>query len=144
MYNKGIHMYCKHVILCSQCSQGGEFSSLMAFGKKLFMNLVVLHRMLRYRLPEGRRVNSLCAGWVWSLVILVALLWQRDGYRSWMDGCAVLVIFSAVLTTLCSAFWSAAEQLPYQTERLLVRMLSIAPLWTVVRAEGGRSALLIR
>ena len=54
----------------------------MAFGKKLFMNLVVLHRMLRYRLPEGRRVNSLCAGWVWSLVILVALLWQRDGYSS--------------------------------------------------------------
>ena len=45
-----------------------------------------------------------------------------------MDGWADLVIFSAVLTTLCRAFWSAAEQLLYQTERLLVRMLSMAPL----------------
>ena len=63
------------------------------------------------------------------MVILVALLRQWDGYRSLMDGWADLVIFSAVLTTLFRAFWSAAAgQLPYQTERLLVRMLSIAPL----------------
>ena len=40
-------------------------------------------------------------------------------------GWADLVIFSAVLTTLCRAFWSAEGQLPYQTEQLLVRMLSI-------------------
>ena len=53
------------------------------------------------------------------------------------------MIFSAVLTTLCSAFLSAARQLPCQTETLLVRMLSIAPLKKVVRAEVGRSALLI-
>ena len=53
------------------------------------------------------------------------------------------MIFSAVLTNLCSAFLSAARQLPCQTETLLVRMLSIAPLKKVVRAEVGRSALLI-
>ena len=47
--------------------------------------------------------------------------------RSLMDGWAHLVIFSAVIT-LCRAFWSATGQLPYQTERLLVRMLSIALL----------------
>lgn len=61
-------------------------------------------------------------------MILVALLWQRDRYMSWMDGWADLVIFSADLTTLCRAFLSATEQLPYQTERLLVKMLSMAPL----------------
>ena len=77
MYNKGIHMYCKHVNIVQSVQSGSvQFSSLMVFGKKLFLNLVVLHRMLWYRLPEGRRVNSLCARWVWSLVIFVALLWQ--------------------------------------------------------------------
>jgi hypothetical protein len=45
-----------------------------------------------------------------------------------MDGWADLVIFSAVLTTLCRAFWSAAGPLSYQTESLLIRMLSIALL----------------
>ena len=62
------------------------------------------------------------------MVILVALLRQWDRYRSWMDGWADLVIFSAVLTTLCRAFWSAAGPLSYQTEILLIRMLSIALL----------------
>ena len=60
-----------------------------------------------------------------------------------MAGRDDLMIFSAVLTTLCSAFLSAPRQLPYQTETLLVRMLSIAPLKKMVRAEVGRSALLI-
>ena len=45
-----------------------------------------------------------------------------------MDGWADLVNFSALLTTPGSAFWSAAGPLPYQTGRLLLRTLSIAPL----------------
>ena len=39
-----------------------EFSSLIARGIKLSLNLVVLVRMLRYRLPDGSRRNSLLPG----------------------------------------------------------------------------------
>lgn len=56
---------------------------------------------------------------------------------------ADLVILSAFLTTLCRAFWSAIKQLPYEAERLLVRILSVVPPLKVVGAEEGRSALLV-
>ena len=70
------------------------------------------------------------------MMMEVALLQQGDGYSSCIDGWADLVIFSAVFTTLCSAFSSAARQQLYQTERLLVRMFSIAP--PVEGGEGRR------
>ncbi len=37
-----------------------KFNSLTASGKKLFLSLVVLLRMLLSRLPEGRSWKSLC------------------------------------------------------------------------------------
>ncbi len=39
-----------------------EFNSLTASGKKLFVSLVVLLRILLSRLPEGRSWKSPCAG----------------------------------------------------------------------------------
>ncbi len=39
-----------------------KFNSLTASGKKLFLSLVVLLRMLLSRLPEGRNWKSPCAG----------------------------------------------------------------------------------
>ena len=44
--------------------RGAEFSRVTAQGKKLFLSVLVL--------PEGRRENSLCAGWDESLRMLQA------------------------------------------------------------------------
>ena len=49
----------------------------MAWGKKLFSNLVVTDRILPYILPDERGENSLCEGWVGSFTMLVALRMQR-------------------------------------------------------------------
>ncbi|KAI3352231.1 hypothetical protein L3Q82_005581 [Scortum barcoo] len=80
--------------------QETEFRSRTAVGKKLFRNLVVLVRALLYRFPEGRRMSSMLGSGA------PAMRW-------------------AAFTTLCNAFRSAAEQLPYQTVMQLVRMLSM-------------------
>jgi len=64
---------------------------------------------------------------VWSF-ILVTLLRQRDRTSSWIDGREVLMIFFAVIISLWRDFWFVDVQLLYQTERLLVKMLSIVPL----------------
>src|SRR4029434_11295685 len=52
------------------------FSFLTAWSIKLFLSLVVRQRRLLYLLPEGRRRNRLCAGWLVSLAIEV-----RSGER---------------------------------------------------------------
>jgi len=65
---------------------------------------------------------------VWSLIILVTLLRQCDRTSSWIDGREVLMIFFAVIISLWRDFWFVDVQLLYQTERLLVKMLSIVPL----------------
>jgi len=64
---------------------------------------------------------------VWSLIILVTLLRQRDRTSSWIDGREVLMIFFAVIISLWRDFWFVDVQLLYQTERLLAKMLSIVP-----------------
>lgn len=55
-----------------------------------------------------------------------------------MEGREEPMIFSAVLTTLCRDFQSAALHAPTHTEMQLVRMLSMVPLKKVVRMGGGR------
>ena len=40
-----------------------EFKSVMAWGMKLSLSLVVRARMLQYRRPDGSRQNSLWLGW---------------------------------------------------------------------------------
>ncbi|MED6240043.1 hypothetical protein ATANTOWER_015203 [Ataeniobius toweri] len=42
--------------------------------------------------PEGRSVNSLCAGCVGSAEILAALFLTLDLYKSWMEGRSALII----------------------------------------------------
>ena len=76
--------------------------------------------------------------------MFLALVRQRVSATSLMEGSEVPMIFSAVLTTLCTVFQSDALQLPDQTEMQLVMMLSIVPLQKVVRMGGGSWALLMR
>ncbi|MEQ2256270.1 hypothetical protein ILYODFUR_022606 [Ilyodon furcidens] len=54
--------------------------------------------------PEGKTLNSLCAGCVGSAEILAALFLTLDLYKSWMEGRLALIILSAVLCSpsLCS------------------------------------------
>src|SRR4029434_2570800 len=50
-----------------------EFSRVTAAGKRLFLSLLVRERRTLYRLPEGRRANSLWLGWELSFSMLRAL-----------------------------------------------------------------------
>ncbi|MEQ2288102.1 hypothetical protein AMECASPLE_019479 [Ameca splendens] len=42
--------------------------------------------------PEGKALNSLCAGCVGSAEILAALFLTLDLYKSWMEGRSALII----------------------------------------------------
>ena len=59
--------------------------------------------------------------------MLWALLRQCLCAMCWMDGREIPIIFSAVLTTLCSDFLSEAVELPNQVEIQLVSTFSIVP-----------------
>src|SRR4029434_2594598 len=85
-------------------SEGREFSFLTAWCIKLFLSLVVRHRRLLYLLPEGRRLNRLCAGWLVSLAIQVAFRVRRVVYMSCREGSGSPMILPAVFTMRCSAF----------------------------------------
>src|SRR4029434_5367711 len=73
---------------------------------KLFLRLVVRQRRLLYLLPEGRRLNRLCAGWGVSLTVEVALWVRRVVYMSCREGSGsgAPMILPAVFTMRCSAF----------------------------------------
>ena len=49
-----------------------------------------------------------------------------------MAGSLAPVMYWAVCTAICSALWSEAEQLPYQTVMQPVRMLSMLQLYVTV------------
>ncbi|MED6294244.1 hypothetical protein CHARACLAT_019052 [Characodon lateralis] len=51
--------------------------------------------------PEGKTLNSLCAGCVGSAEILAALFLTLDLYKSWMEERSALIL-SAVLIIRCS------------------------------------------
>lgn len=87
--------------VCERGHRGSEFSRKTAEGKKLFLNQVVLVWRLLYRPPEGRRANSLCAGWQESEDGASRRCPQRQEVRP------------PVFTTLCIAFQSATEPFPY-------------------------------
>ena len=97
-------------------SEGREFSFLTAWCMKLSLSLVVRQRRLLYLLPEGRRLNRLCAGWLVSLAIEVAFRVRRVVYMSFKEGSGsgAPVILPAVFTMRCSAFllWSV-QLLPH-------------------------------
>src|SRR4029434_8186426 len=73
---------------------------------KLFLSLVVRQRWLLYLLPEGRRLNRLCAGWLMSIAIEVACRVRRVVYMSCREGSGsgAPMILPAVFTMCCSAF----------------------------------------
>ncbi len=79
---------------------------MIAWGKKLFLCLVVLVFRALWRRPDGSSLKRKCAGWAGSRVILSVLLLSLDEYRSWRLGRVVPMIRSAVRTTLCSLLWS--------------------------------------
>ncbi|MEQ2308841.1 hypothetical protein AMECASPLE_032423 [Ameca splendens] len=66
--------------------------------------------------PEGKALNSLCAGCVGSAEILAALLLTLDLYKSWMEGRSALIILSAVLIIRCSLDLSCLVDDPNHTE----------------------------
>src|SRR4029434_756685 len=109
-------------------SEGREFSFLTAWCMKLFLSLVVQQRRLLYLLPEGRRLNRLCAGWLVSFTIEVAFRVRRVVYMSCKEGSGEPMILPAVFTMRCSAFLlCSVQQLPH-TVMQLCRMLSMVPL----------------
>ncbi len=55
-------------------STGYPFKSLVAEGKKEFLNLEILQFTPLYLRPEGRSVNSPCCEWVGSLKMEAVLL----------------------------------------------------------------------
>jgi len=74
----------------------------MAWGMKQLQNLSIL--VLQNLFPVGKVENSPRSGCVRCRIMLRALLRQRLCAMSWVDGREVPMIFSAVLTTLCSVF----------------------------------------
>ena len=83
--------------------------------------------MVLYLLPEGRRLNRLCAGWLVSLAIEVAFRVRRVVYVSCKEGSGALIILPAVFTMRCSAFLLCSVQLLPHTVMQLDRMLSMVP-----------------
>ncbi len=73
----------------------------IAWGKKLFLCLVVLVLRVLKRRPDGNSSKRECAD-VRSRVIFPALLLTLDEYSSWRVGRVVAMIRSAVRTTLRS------------------------------------------
>src|SRR4029434_1073157 len=86
--------------------EGREFSFLTAWCMKLFLSLVVWQRGLLYPIPEGRRLNRLCAGWLVTPAIEVAFQVRRVVYMSCKEGSGsgAPMILPAVFTMRCSAF----------------------------------------
>ncbi|MED6291495.1 hypothetical protein CHARACLAT_024292 [Characodon lateralis] len=66
--------------------------------------------------PEGKALNSLCAGCVGSAEMLAALFLTLDLYKSWMEGRSALIILSAVLIIHCSLDRSCLVDEPNHTE----------------------------
>src|SRR4029434_5110341 len=93
------------------------------------LSLVVRQRRLLYLLPEGRRLNRLCAGWLVSLAIKVAFRVRRGVYMSFKEGRGrgAPMILPAVFTMRCSAFLLCSVQLLPHTVMQLDRMLSMVP-----------------
>lgn len=69
--------------------------------------------------------------WHSGTTIFMAFLRHRLVEGSWMAGSLSPVMYWAVRTTLYSALWSDAEQLPYQVVMQSVRMLSIVQLYNL-------------
>ena len=66
----------------------------------------------------------------------LGLLLIRLVYRSWMAGRMAPVMYWAICTTLFSALWSDAEQLPYQVVMQPIRMLLIVQLYNFLMIWG--------
>ncbi|KAI3376707.1 hypothetical protein L3Q82_017127, partial [Scortum barcoo] len=116
--------------------QGGyrgppEFNSLTASGKKLFLSLVVLLLMLRSLLPEGKGDKQ----FVCSVSGVLhdaggpfpSCIWKCVDVRGGGQRLRPTVLCAA-FTTLCRAFFSAAEQLPCHTMMQEDRTLSTTHL----------------
>ena len=91
------------------------FKSLMAWGKKLFLSLLVRVLGVLYRLPEGRMENRL----LWGCVVLN----NPQGLPEAPLG--VKLLQAGQLAP--SALRSTLVQLPYQVVKQPVRRLSMVP-----------------
>ena len=90
----------------------GGVSFLTAWWIKLLVSLVVRERRLLYLLPEGRRLNRLCAGWLASLTIVFALPVRRVVYMSCREESGAPMILPAVFTMSCRAFFVVVSAAP--------------------------------
>ncbi|KAI3359075.1 hypothetical protein L3Q82_002569 [Scortum barcoo] len=105
-------------------------------GEKLFLNLVVLHRMLQNLLPEGRSEKSPWWGCEASLMMFSGLGHTALRGNVLHRRKELPMIFSAVLTTLLTFLQSAAVHPPHHTEMQLVKdALYSTP---VEHSEDGR------
>ena len=109
------------MLYIAYCSGGFEsllgvfyllFKSLVAWGMKLFLSLLVRVFGVLYLLPDGSRENRLLRGWVGSLIIFRDLLRQRWVYKFCSSGSSQPVTCWAARLTLLSALRSFAVQLP--------------------------------
>ena len=82
---------------------------------------MVLAYSTLYRLPEGRCLNSLCAGCEGSEELLLAHFLTLDQYRSWVEGRSTPMILSADLIVRFSLFLSYLMVDPSQTVMEVVR-----------------------
>lgn len=110
------------VFVHGMCASVKQFSSLMAWGLKLSLSLLVQVQMLLYHLSEGRSIKSLWLEWLRSEKIRRAYLLQRWLYRSLTTSSSDLARCCADLSTLCRVLQLRVEQLPYQAMMLPVRM----------------------
>jgi hypothetical protein len=75
-------------------------------------------------MSDGHLINCSAVLWLRGRSLLVLDL----VYRSRMAGSLAPVMYWFIRTTVCSALWSDAEQLPYQAGMQLVRMLLMVQL----------------
>ncbi len=83
----------------------GGVSTDTAFAKKLFFNLFVLDFKTLYLFPDGKETNILYPGWVWSTIMLLALVRNLLTYIVSRLGSSVPIIHCAVLTTWTCFFF---------------------------------------
>lgn len=123
--NVSMYMFIKELSVSGIGGGYYNFCSLStALGKKLFRSLLVCVLKV-LSLPEGRVVKKEFPGCEGSCWMFVALVWRRFEWMSHKFGSGEPTILSAVFTTRCKSFLSAAVQLEYHTVQQYVRTLSI-------------------
>lgn len=96
---------------------------------KLFFILFPLAFIILKHLPEGSSLKSGQSRWDGSWIILYAFLRQQELYMSSREGRGQPLIFSAVLRTLWSAFFSPEEPLTHAVCRDALYLAQVIRHW---------------